>query len=301
MFNLDRLEQVCIEDLYSRNQTRDFILKDIESGLEKPIDKAIFELYDYFDSNYYESKNTRLNEYLECFNLEELIDEVLIIILPSEQSIKIQTVVGKLANYLDYENQWDGIKTAAEIVAVLGKYEDSLFDIIPAKHSNSGSIEIISNYKLEESTKQRLSNLQYLPPLVCKPKEITSNYQSGYLTKEESIILGSGNHHDKPLALDAINIANSVELSLDEWVMTQEEVSKKPLDTTEKKDNFLRMKNSSQRVYKELVDQGNKFHLLWRFDKRGRMYSSGYHVNIQGTEYKKALINLATPQVIGLV
>ena len=301
MINLDRLEQVCIEDTYDRTQTKSVILKDIEKGLDEPIAKAVLGLYEYFDKTYsYESKNTRIDEYLSnnIYEPEKIINEILIAVLPTKSNISIQSVVGKLATTLGYENQWDGIKTAAEIITVVSK--SGLYDMIPARESISGSIEIKSNFRLEDITLQTLSQMQYLPPLICKPVMIIRNYQSAYLCKEESIILGSGNHHNKPLGLDAINIANSVALSLDPWVLSQEEESKKPLDTQEKVDNFTRLKNSSRRVYNELLDLGNKFYLSWKFDKRGRMYSSGYHVNIQSTEYKKALINLATPQVIRL-
>jgi hypothetical protein len=302
MFNLNILEQVCMEDSYSRDQTRSLVLKDMEDSIDEQIDQAVSDLFEYVNKTYsYESKNRRLTELVEknFFDLEKIVNELMVIILPNKGTISIQTVVGKLASYLKFENQWDGIKTSAEIVVVC--CHSDLYDVIPAANSRSGSIEVESNYQLSDKTLQMLSDFQYLPPMLCKPEKITNNYQSAYLSKNESIILGQGNHHDQYLALDAINIANSVELSLDEWVMTQEEVSKKPLDTQEKIDYFNRLKNSSKVIYKELVDKGNKFFLSWRPDKRGRLYSSGYHVNIQGSEYRKALINLANKQVIRLV
>lgn len=301
MSYLARLEQVCVEDLYSKEQTRSLVLKDLEEDLGEPVDKAVELLFNYFDKKYsYDSKNIRLQEYVENsdFDLEKLVNEILIIILPKPKGMSIQMVVGQLAPLLNYENHWDGIKTAAEIITVV--CESDLYDIIPARHAESGSIEVISNYRLSKEITDKLNNMQYLPPLVCKPDTITSNYQSAYLTKNESLILGKGNHHDDSLGIDAVNIANSVELSLDEWVMSQKETSKKPLDTLEKQANFIRMRKSSNIVYKELKASGNRFYLSWRFCKRGRMYSSGYHVNIQASEYKKALINLANKQVIQL-
>ena len=298
-WQLERLEQICVEDLYSKTQTREFVLQDMESGLDEPIKVATDALWEYFDKDYsYESKNIRLNWFIEnhSIDMKKLVDEILVIILPIKGYISIQTVVGKLAGYLDYPDPWDSIKTAAEIIAVVAKSD--LYSLIPARNSESGSIQVISNYTLEDKTISLLDKMMYLPPLLCKPPKITKNYQSAYLTKDESLILGKGNHHEDPLALDAINIANSIPLSLDLEILKIEETSKKPLDTEDKKLSFEKMRDQSKTVYKDIVNSGNKFYLSWRPDKRGRIYSSGYHINIQSSEYKKALINLADKEVI---
>jgi hypothetical protein len=154
---------------------------------------------------------------------------------------------------------------------------------------------IRSRWSLDLDTEQYIADTMYLPPMLCEPNEVTSNTTSGYLNPvAESVVLKAHNHHDEPLALDAINIANSVAFELDEFILsTFEESPTKELDTIEKARNFQLLKNSSKKVYDMLQDQGNLFWFSWRFDKRGRMYSQGYHVNIQSTEYKKALVTLA--------
>lgn len=317
---IDILEQVCIEDLYSKHQERELVLLDMEEGLYKPIDKALTALYTYFDTLYsYDSKNERINEYVhnKFFDMHKVVLEVLVIILPNKHAVKIQSVVGKLATFLNYDNHWDGIKTAAEIVTVIGALDNSLYDIIPARHSSTVGIEIIANYQLKEDTLQQLSNFKYLPPMIVAPSKISRNNQSAYLTKNESIVLGANNHHAEYLALGAINIANSIELSLDTWLLDSRE--EKPSKSSEvqqikkngeletknemrnRHDSHVRMVKSSNKVYVDLVESGNKFYLTWKYDKRGRMYCSGYHVSIQAAEYKKAIINLANKQVIRLV
>ena len=40
------------------------------------------------------------------------------------------------------------------------------------------------------------------------------------------------------------------------------------------------------------------FYFTWKYDKRGRIYSQGYHVNIQSTSFKKSLINLHNKLVV---
>ena len=45
-------------------------------------------------------------------------------------------------------------------------------------------------------------------------------------------------------------------------------------------------------TYNELLEHGNNFHLLWRYDSRGRFYPKGYQINPQGQEYDKALVSI---------
>ena len=40
-----------------------------------------------------------------------------------------------------------------------------------------------------------------------------------------------------------------------------------------------------------MIHHGNSFYLCNKVDKRGRIYSSGFHMNVQGSSFKKAMIN----------
>ena len=52
----------------------------------------------------------------------------------------------------------------------------------------------------------------------------------------------------------------------------------------------------SKKVYEELGDSA--FYLTHSYCKRGRMHTNGYHTTNQGSEYKKALIQLKTKHLI---
>lgn len=297
-----RLQQVLIEDKYSKKNIRDKVLSDIVHARGRKFsisfEKAITLVDKYLSiDSYYNSKLLRIVKLKrDKWKAEELVMEVLIVVMEHEGAQPIQSAAGKIANILNYENIFDGIKTASELLATIC-YAD-LYDIIPAKNSKTGSLMVKSNFKLEEETLQFIANTKYLPPMITEPDEITCNTETGYLTQKQSIILGKQNHHDNFLALDAINIANSIALSLDRNMLRFNEVAKKPLDTPEKVANHRRMVNASKVVYKELITAGNKFYLTWRPDKRGRIYSQGYHVNLQSTSYKKAIINLHEKHLI---
>ena len=288
----NRLEQIVIEDKYSRHNVLDHLKKGIPEEVHIQGCKAIWDYY--VDDSYYESKQRRVGR-LVGIVFSEILMEVLATILACDGPQTIQSICGRVQGKLGQEDVFDGVKTAAELIAVLEPL--GLYQIIPARDSAIGSIMVESLVELNEETQQYLSNVKYLPPMICAPMAVTSNRESGYLTKDESVIL-KDNHHNEKLGLDAINMASSVELSLDEDMLRHEELPTTELDTVEKRRNFERMCISSREVYKDVMKAGNKFWFTWKFDKRGRMYCMGYHINIQGTEYKKALISLANKEVI---
>lgn len=295
MIELKKLEQLLIEDKYSRHNIREHILKDIAYGLEKPLQTAVQALTLYLEGNYYESKNRRL-EQLRDKPVLQIITEICILVLPLEGAQPIQGVVGQLATYFKYDDLFDGIKTAAEIVAVVCK--SNLYDIIPANSSETGSLMIKSNYSLEPETLNYIQETKYLPPMICKPEKVFHNNMDGYLTRQKSVILGKGNHHNMHLALDVINNLNEIELCLDTFMLEYEEVTTKPLDTYQKITQHSDLVSSSTKVYNDLIEQGNHFYLTWKYDSRGRVYSQGFHVNLQSTSYKKSIINLSKKELI---
>lgn len=290
-------EQRNMENKYSRSNIRAAVLKDIKDSELSPIITASIEaIRKYTHGDYYESKNKRIRYLRDTMQVTEIVTEIMIIILSVQGTQPIQAAASKLAHKLKFKDMWDGIRTASEILAVV--CEADMFDIILAKNSETGSLMIESNFSLSDDTLLYLENTKYLPPMVCEPQPIVDNMSSGYLTKNESVILGAGNHHDDYQALDTLNIAQAVPLALNEYVFEMEETSKKPLDTDEKMRNFFRMVTSSRLVYHEMKRLGNRFFLTWKYDKRGRMYSQGYQINIQSTSFKKAIISLADKQVI---
>ena len=95
-----------------------------------------------------------------------------------------------------------------------------------------------------------------------------------------------------------------MKLSLDTHVLQQQEqlapAKKYIKDPARRQRNFEAMREASKIVYKDILEHGNEFYFCWKFDTRGRMYNQGYHVTIQGNEYKKALIDLAEKHIIRL-
>ena len=316
-----KLEQICIEDRYSRANIRARVLEDImgsiESGLGLAFDKATQAIHQYVygqaSQKYWDSKLQRIvhlrNMLDDTLTINDLVLEILIIVMPMKTAQPIQGPCGRLGGMLGYENIFDGVKTAAELLAVVC-YSD-LYDIIPARDSEGDSMSIMPCYSLENETNQFISDTKYLPPMICKPEVLTRNFQSGYLTKDDSVILKGVNHHEEYVSLDVLNMANGTALALDKNILRMKEKPNKPFDSLhkdgteptvkeilEREQNFMALKAASKIVYKELIDHGNEFFNCHKYDSRSRKYSQGYHVHIQGSEYKKAIINLAKEEVI---
>jgi hypothetical protein len=299
-----QLVQIDIEDSFSKHNVRSKIEKDILASLD--VMKTVYTKGWTAISNYmtkvysYKSKLIRV-KHLKKFSPKKLMLEVMIAVLPKQGPQPIQAIAGAIGGQLEYEDVFDGVRTAAELLAV--SCESNLFDIIPAANSETGSLMIVSHYSLEPDTMKYIGETMYLPPMLCKPQIIRKNSDSGYLTKNESVILGKGNHHKLHQSLDVLNIMNAVELELDVRMLAHPEEMKQPGPddkpiTFKQRVAFDLMKNTSRKVYDMLLIEGNCFHLCWRYDKRGRIYSSGYHVNMQANEYKKAIINLKRKEVI---
>jgi hypothetical protein len=197
----------------------------------------------------------------------------------------------------------EAIHTMAEIIAVLG--ETDLFD---NKKTKEGWI-VISRVELDNEVTQYADNALYLPPLIIKPRKIRHNRDSGYITQRgESLILGFyENHHDDNICLDVINTLNSNEYELDiefinnyEEQWHREELSQQEYEELSHADREIyNMDEKNWKKFQEqgkffqhlMIHHGNSFYLCNKVDKRGRIYSSGYHVNVQGSSFKKAMVN----------
>ena len=287
--------QELIEQKYSRKNIRKKVLEDIDPNHEV-LDKMVTLINNYLDrTDYYESKQTRVNN-LSVEPIDIAI-EICAAILIYKDMTPIQAIATQVGQQLEYEKLLDGVKTAAELIAVCDTA--GLYDI---HHSSShfnktGTLAIHPKYSLSKDVQHFINQTKYLPPMVCKPVPWFSNRGGGNIQGKDSVILGYLNHHEDTQALDVINILQDIEWQLCDMV-DYEEQPNKPLNTVEKINQFKQLKEESLEVYRELIEHGNKFYFVWRYDKRGRMYSMGYHCNLQATEYKKAILEFSKEELI---
>ena len=289
-----------IEIMYSKRAMRDAIHREIyedEAGAAIVHD-CVRALKAWANQFYYPSKDARiltLLKHTQEVSWEDVVESVIKIILEMRGATTYAACIGALAPKMPHEDQEDRAKTAAEILGVLAHV--NIYDV-----DMSGAETLIIPL-IEPSTKLRAYQEQtkYLPPLICEPDTLKRNTDTAYmLKKRDSVILGGQiNHHEKNVCLDNLNRFNSVPLTLNvKLLTTYSEQPKALIHDPEKKEQWETFVKNSYVVYKDLIQAGNEFYLTHKTDKRGRTYAQGYHCSTQGNSFRKAIVQLAEPEIV---
>ena len=271
----------------------------------------------YMAKTYYESKNKRIAQ-LKGLDIPALILDIFVGVCYCQLPELFTSVTAKTAGRLRFSDKTAAITTVAELMAVLCNTD--AFDIV--KTDKMASLMVQSQIPLSNELLMFIENSSYLPPMVCVPLELTNNYTNGHLSHNDSLILGTGNHHDGDLCLDVLNTLNKVQLQLDtkflstveedptkeftvEWAHKKaDEKGKTISDATAKIrvaaaiENWHRFKTQGYNFYSLMVNQGNVLHLTHKVDKRGRIYAQGYNISTQGNAFKKAMVELAHEELV---
>lgn len=174
---------------------------------------------------------------------------------------------------------------------------------------NPGEDKFEYIYGIHEEDQERLDNFQFPLPMIEPPKEVNKNTHTGYQTIRGSIIL-KNNHHDEDVCLDHINRVNQIPLTVAADVVAFVQNSWRGLDRRkagETQADFLKRRKSFDKydrtakdILKALMLQGDRFWLTHKYDKRGRTYSQGYHVNYQSNDWCKAIVQFADKETLNV-
>lgn len=311
--------QEDIEQKFAHKHVNAKIREEIDQNpdMAVKIREGAERLKNWLEGDYYSSKNARLIQ-LKKLDLERLVREIFVGIAQIFVPTLYTSVVAQLAGRMGFDDKRDSIATMGEIVAVLCLTD--AFDI--SKDGPMASLKLESRIPLSDELVQFIMNTRFLPPMLCEPKELHNNRESGYLTFNDSLILGSGNHHEGNICLDVLNKMNQVKLMLDTDFLCKIEEDPNSEFTVEKikeaawdrgedisdheaaerveqqRENWKNFKKQSYEFYSLMAKCGNRFHLTHKVDKRGRIYAQGYHLNTQGTSFKKAMIEFAAVESI---
>lgn len=170
--------------------------------------------------------------------------------------------------------------------------------------------EFVIRIPVDASVRDELARFQYPMPMVVPPKEITNNRETGYLgaSAKGSVILQTGNHHEDDVCLDHLNRSNRVALSINPDTARMVSNQWKDLDRQREGESwqdyqdrlaaFEKYDENARDVMEHMYVAGNRFHMTHKYDKRGRTYAQGYHVNPQGTDWNKAVIEFADKELV---
>lgn len=285
-------------------------LKDSEE-VNLAVQYGVQLLEEWASQKYWDTKNERIQSIQEL-DKEELVFKITsLIALRCIKPMTLVSVCSMTAHYLNMAVKGEAMQTIAEIIAVLA--DADTFDLY--KESKDSSVLVKTKIQLSNEIMERSAYTHFLPPSVAKPRKLHHNRHTGYYNSYgDSLILGGyENHHNNTIGLDVLNTMNSNQYELDigflkavdevpststkeRFEMSDEDWYALPREERE----MIKLEYHNWETYKEqcvstylmLVNQGNKFYFTHKVDKRGRIYSVGYHVNPQGSSYKKAMLNL---------
>ncbi len=210
---------------------------------------------------------------------ELIVIELMLTILSKfgMKNLQIQGLAVELGSRLGFNGILDAAKVGSSIIGLCAEECDNFYDI----DISSDGTTVTPNMQIDSDSRTKITRLGYLPPnLVPAIWKEDSNY-GGWQWEKKSVILGSGNHHNEYQSIDTLNMLQQIPWTIDTDVLVQEENPNPTFNETEILGHYI----------------GEKFYFTWRYDKRGRMYSSGYQINPQSNEYGKAILSPVNKEV----
>jgi len=298
------MTQAEVEALFSQRNNHSTLHNEIRAQLPTTFKYVALQLFmkidEYLEGSYYESKDKRVAELRAAGKeqIEKWIVAIIAAVIHTRQTQTIQQVVGYIANHLPHADPFACAVTAGELLA-LGAKPGGLYDIEKHGSGSPATIKVEHWDFIDERllhTFSWINDTHFNAPLIEPPRKVTSNNSCGYHTINEPCILGRYTHHDDCINLDSLNTLNEIEWVLDPDVLNEPEVPSKPFADHIAHQQWVHMAAQSRKLYQFFRDR--VFWFAWQADSRGRLYTHGYHINLQAQEYKKALLNFNRMEVL---
>lgn len=285
-----------------------------------PYEEAQRELEALFDKNQLHSRVRREFDIPEVIELYESVKESLtedctyefvldlLVKMAIVKRTSPSTLIGMLWRHFDIRNEKSIMPAIQRCAAAIESA--AIADLIDY---NSASDEIILKYDVPPEVQAELKRYQYPLPMVVKPKKARNNRDNGYLNREtsRSLVVLKGEvagdfYETADVCLDHLDRANSVALTINhsvvnlidnKWSNLDRKLPGESHDDFEKRKRaFQKYDESSRDVIDAISNMRDRFWLTHKYDRRGRVYSQGYHINYQGNEWNKAVIEFANKE-----
>lgn len=204
-----------------------------------------------------------------------------------------QSYIGHVASQINLE--LESFRKAQLSAWVLAYCDGGAYDIIAPAIGSMMSYTIAPKIAISVEDSQELARCFFLPPSRERLNDWTNPFNGGYHFQKDYAILGdSFNKHNYPIDLNTLNILQNVRYRLTNNVDTPQVLED---DASEDRAvQFAMSEIQTRKVLKEYRD--SEFSFVWKFDKRGRIYSSGYDINVQGDSYRKASLEFAKTEIV---
>lgn len=224
-----------------------------------------------------------------------------------KRQIEIHFLVSVIAGLNSIVNRYDTIyrfKVACDIVEQM---DTILFDVIQTKRNDLDlgwltETNAIIEFNVGENALKLDGLNRYKYPFIEQPLPwhiLEGRSVGGYHCEElrEKVTTNKGSAIQPKECLDVLNILQSNCYNLRDIDMQEEydyayaSMKKKAITDLQKKDLDRNVDTRLMTCFETYSFVSDKdFYFQWRFDFRGRMYSSGYDVNLQSDKFKKACI-----------
>jgi len=200
-----------------------------------------------------------------------------------------------------FSPKWGEPQDVADLL--MSVVEDDLVDF------DLETMRFILKYEITQDVEDILAHYQFPLPMIVPPKKVENNHMgSGYYDKKGRIVLnGSDVFDEEDVCLDHINRCNAVALSLNtnvvasaegNMILPKRKIGEDFVEFQKRQKQAEVFYSTSLEVMQGMLTLGNEFWLTHKYDRRGRTYAVGYHVNSQGTDYNKAVLELSRKEVI---
>ncbi|AUR93634.1 hypothetical protein NVP1188A_66 [Vibrio phage 1.188.A._10N.286.51.A6] len=270
----------------------------------KYLDELIQEddlLLEFFDLVYDEIKRCHVRDYVTV-RIDDTRDDdcaftriasKVIHTLMQQPKASIQQYVGMLMHDFEAEEPIDAVSMADTFMTRLADTE--LLDF----QTKFDGINVIANFHLAKETLKEMAQYDKPIPSIAPLNFIKKNYSQAYhIITTGSIILGKSGlkHHEYPVDYMAINVANSIPLSIcEEFAMqipyVKDHSTIHPKARAMAKLTFDIYVKQQEKVHEILIEEGNKFYLPHKRDARLRSNVQGKFVNYQKDAFHKASVD----------
>lgn len=233
----------------------------------------------------YQSKTDRLSLITDS-KIDELSVAILYCTLALDSN-RFQELISKVESMVSIcESKWENTRTIAEALAYCNGV---VYNLVKPK-AFGDYYEVERLVKISDELQAKLTRLLFLPPAKYKPLDWSNKYDGGYAYSRHYAILGSKyNKHNEYINLKVLNDLQRIPYELTSVVDLDEEFEPK-CENSEDREKAIQQFKLRQKIAKEIYQEYKNipFYFIWQYDKRGRLYSRGYDLNIQGNEYRKA-------------
>jgi len=208
------------------------------------------------------------------------------------QAIGVSPIMNKL-----FDNPIDRFNTAMDIVA---EFDTVLFDLHKKTIKlENGDYTTVTYARTELTFKEevglRAQYNRFRLPMIETPDDWTENSKGGYKLNKSKVTTNRGDGNQPQECLDVLNKLQRQPYMLVDGVCAinenhylVEELKPKSLSYIEAQQKADMISLTTEQTYGALKDK--PFYFEWKFDFRGRLYSTGYDINLQANKYKKGAI-----------